>query len=200
MCDSCLCGRPEDDHDDPRSITRSQLQDAADHAGTDVPGVVANMMRSIAGGSATKAAYAGCQVIKSDSERRYTLGLSYPSNRPDVGKAADGYRDFAGTQAVEEAAWAFMRKGAGVGLAHRDGTDGHGVVVESYIYRGPDWHIKAADGSEQLIKAGDWLLGVQWDPPTWDAIKAGIYNGFSPQGGASRRQPSAEALANLRSA
>ncbi len=199
MCDSCLCGRPEDDHDDPRSITRSQLQDAADHAGTDVPGVVANMMRSIAGGSATKAAYAGCQVIKSDSERRYTLGLAYPSNRPDVGKAADGYRDFAGPDAVENAAWSFMRKGARVGLYHKDGTDGAGTVVESYIWRADPWVVKAADGSQQVIHPGDWLVGVVWTPDTWSLIKSGRIGGFSMQGGARREQPSAAALAGLRS-
>jgi hypothetical protein len=137
-------------------------------------------------------------VVKSVAERQYTLGLAYPANRADVGKAQDGFRDFVGTDALEEAAWSFLHKSGQVGIQHQDGTAGHGIVAESYIYRGPDWHI-TADGSEHVIKAGDWLLGVVWDDPTWQAIKAGELNGFSPQGKARRRVPSAEALANLRS-
>ncbi len=205
MCWSCSCLRPSDDHGDSRAITTLTLKGAADHAGTDVPTVVGSIARTLAlyrgrsAGPVTKADFAGCQVIKSVPERRYTLGLAYPANRADVGKAQDGFRDFVGTDALEEAAWSFLRKGGKVGLQHRDGTEGHGEVAESYIYRGPDWHIKASDGSEQVIKAGDWLLSVVWDTPTWELIKAGGLNGFSPQGKARRRAPSAESLANLRS-
>ena len=203
MCWSCACGRPTDDHGDSRAITTLTLKGAAAHADTDVPGVISNMVRTLAlhrgrTKSVAKADFAGCQVIKSDSERRYTLGLAYPANRADVGKAQDGFRDFVGHDALEEAACSFLRKGGKVGIQHEDGTEGHGEVTESYIYRGPDWHIKASDGSEQVIKAGDWLLSAVWDEPTWQAIKAGELNGFSPQGKARRRQPSAEALAALR--
>jgi hypothetical protein len=49
-----------------------------------------------------------------------------------------------------------------------------------------------------LIKAGDWLGGFIWAEPTWKAIKAGKLNGMSVEGGAGRRKPSREALANLR--
>lgn len=136
-----------------------------------------------------------CQVVKQVAEKRYTLGLAYPANRPDVGTASDGFRDFMTPEALEESAWNYLRAGKSVGLQHTDGTIGHGTVVESYIYRGPDWWL-----GETVIKSGDWLLGVVWDPPTWAAIKAGRLNGFSPQGYATRRKPTVDQLANLREA
>ena len=207
MCVSCGCGVPDSDHGDNRHITLGDLRCAADAASLTVPQVVGNISASMAHWRGrrrvAKAADGGedlaaLQVLKARSEQRYTLGLAYPANRPDVGVAADGFRDFVGSEPLELAAWEFMNKRS-VGLHHQGGTEGHGTVVESYIYRGPDWHIKAIDGSEQLIQGGDWLLGVVWDEPTWEAIKADEFNGFSLQGRARRRQPSAEALANLRS-
>lgn len=200
MCWSCNCLRPSDDHGDSRAITTLTLKGAADHAGTDVPTVVGSIARTLAlyrgrsAGPMTKADFAGCQVIKSVPERRYTLGLAYPANRADVGKAQDGFRDFVGTDALEEAAWSFLRKGGKVGLQHQDGTEGAGVVVESYIWPGDPW----PQPNGYVVQKGDWLLGVQWQPRAWEAIKAGELNGFSPQGKARRRQPSAEALASLR--
>lgn len=138
-------------------------------------------------------------VLKTEDERRYTLTVAYPANKADASVAADGYRDFAGPQAVEDACWAYTTKSRQVGLWHEDGTDGAGDVVESYIYRGPDWTVEAADGSEQVIKAGDWLLGIRWSEQTWPLVKQGLIGGVSMQGTASRRQPSAEAIEQLRS-
>lgn len=135
-----------------------------------------------------------CNVVKASEERRYTLGLAYPAMRPDVGKAADGYRDFVSARTLEDAAWSYLRKGAGVGLHHAHGTDGHGTVVESYLYRGPDWPV-----GNTVIKASDWLIGVVWDADTWPLIKSGRLNGFSPQGQARRATPTPEVLAQLRS-
>lgn len=140
----------------------------------------------------------GISLIKSQEEQRYTLGVAYAANMPDVGKAADGYRDFAGPEALEKAAWSYMQKGGNVGLHHQSGTDGQGTVVESYIYRGEPWVVKAADGSDQTIMPGDWLVGVVWSEEAWPLIKAGIVNGFSPQGSARRDVPSAESIAKFR--
>ncbi len=204
-CWDCGCFEPTNSHGDSRHITTETLRSAAAANETDVPTVVANITHTLAlhrgrqRASKELDADVACQVLKSSEERRYTLGLAYPANRADVGKAQDGFRDFVGKDALEEAAWSFLHKSGQVGVQHLDGTEGHGVVVESYIWRGGDWAVTASDGSEQTIKAGDWLLGVVWDEPTWDAIKAGELNGFSPQGRARRRVPSAEALANLRS-
>lgn len=138
-------------------------------------------------------------VVKSTEEQRYTLTVAYPANKPDVAIAQDGHRDFASAEAVEKAAWSYLRQSPRIGLWHQDGTDGAGTVCESYIYRGPDWRVTAADGSEQIIKSGDWLMGIIWDDASWPLVKQGLIGGVSPQGRAKRRTPSREALANLRS-
>jgi hypothetical protein len=36
-----------------------------------------------------------------------------------------------------------------------------GIVVESYLYEGPVWTTKSADG-EITVTPGDWLIGVVW--------------------------------------
>ncbi len=140
------------------------------------------------------------QVLKAVDERRFTLGLGYPAMRPDVGKAADGYRDFVSAEVLEKTAWEWMRKHRNVGLDHQEGTDYAGEVVESYLYRGPDWTVTSpVDGSTQVIKAGDWLVGVVWSERAWSLVKQGLVNGYSPQGGARRTTPSPERLTELRS-
>lgn len=138
------------------------------------------------------------RVFKAAPERRYTLALAYPALRPDRGVASDGFRDFATPEAVEDAAWAYLRKGAAVGLWHARGTENSGTCVESYVYRGPDWQIDSPDGSQQVIKAGDWLVGVVWTPQAWDLIKSGRITGVSMQGTATRRKPDPATLAQLR--
>ena len=138
-------------------------------------------------------------VVKSQDEQRYTLTVAYPANKPDVAVAQDGFRDFASTHAVEKAAWNYLRKSPNVGLWHQNGTDGSGEVCESYIKRGPDWTVSATDGSEQVIKAGDWLMGIIWSEDSWPLVKQGLIGGVSPQGRARRRVPDAAAVASLRS-
>jgi len=138
-------------------------------------------------------------LVKTEAEKKFTLHVAYPADKPDAAVAADGFRDFASKAAVEDAAWTYLTKSPEVGLWHANGTDGAGRVVESYVYRGPDWTVKAADDTEHTIKAGDWLLGIQWGDQAWEDIKAGRIGGVSMQGRAERRTPSAEAVANLRS-
>lgn len=208
MCWSCGCSSPGDDHGDGRNLTTVDLRNAAEASGISVPEVVGNIARTLhlyrGRQKAAQVAKEGeqgwvaVQVLKASEERRFTLGLAYPADRPDVSVASDGHRDFAGADVLEAAAWSYLTKSGSVGLHHLDGTEGHGRVVESYIFRGPDWHVTAVDGSEQVIKAGDWLMGTVWDEPTWAAVKRRELNGLSPQGRAQRRKPSAEALAKLR--
>ena len=138
-------------------------------------------------------------VVKSQEEQRYTLTVAYPANKPDVGVAQDGFRDFASAAAVEKAAWNYLRKSPHIGLWHKEGTSGSGEVCESYIYRGPDWTVKAADDSEQVIKSGDWLMGIIWSEDSWPLVKQGLIGGVSPQGRAKRRVPDAAAVSQLRS-
>jgi Putative phage serine protease XkdF len=205
MCLSCGCGcnDPDNDHDGaPGAITMAVLKQAADAAGTDIPGVVANIVRTLAGGKTAAKALttdmAAVNVFKAQDEQRYTLGVAYPAMKADVAVAADGHIDFVSPEVLEKTAWAWMTEHRNIGLFHKAGTEGHATVVESYIYRGPDWHNEIA-GETHVIKAGDWMLGTVWDEYGWQLVKAGLVNGWSPQGGARRINPSADRLAQLRS-
>lgn len=203
-CDPALLLTPEH----PASITTSTLEDAAKAAGTDIPGVVANLVRSLAiwtagqpvAKTSTGVSYAAVEVIKTSAPQRYSLGLAYPAMKADVAVAQDGHRDFVSETALEKTAWEWMAKHREIGLFHQGGTEGHCTVVESYIYRGPDWTITSpVDGSEVVIKAGDWMLGGVWDEYGWDLVEKRKVNGWSPEGGARRSVPSAARLMELRS-
>lgn len=142
------------------------------------------------------------EVVKSVPEQQFTLCVGYPARKPDIGVAQDGFRDWSSEESVEKAAWNYLRKSPKVGLHHMpgDSTEGAAEVVESYIYRQDEpWIIKAADGTEQKICKGDWLIGLVWSDAGWAAIKSGEINGVSPQGRARRRPSSAADLATLRS-
>lgn len=135
-------------------------------------------------------------LIKENAEIRYTLCVAYPVDQADVAKARDGFRDFAGPEALQKAAWSFMDNGAEVGLHHADGTDGAGRTVESYILP-CDWVVKAVDGEEYTIKAGSWMQGTIWTEDAWALIKSGEVTGTSLQGGAIRRNPSPADVARV---
>lgn len=139
------------------------------------------------------------RVVKA-TERQYTLGLAYPAMKADVARAADGRRDFVSPEVLENTAWTWLTKYRDVNLFHKDQTSGHFTPTESYIWRGPDWTVPSpVDGKPYAIKAGDWLLGGLWDDTGWAFVKAGLVNGWSPEGTARRSLPSAERLAMLRS-
>ncbi len=141
---------------------------------------------------------AACRVVKAKNERRYTLGVAYPAMKADVGRAADGHRDFVSPEVLETTAWEWMQKHRDINLFHKDRTSGHGTVVESYIYRGPDWTIASpVDGKPYVVKAGTWMLGSVWDEYGWSLVKAGLVNGWSPEGGARRSTPTPERLAQV---
>lgn len=142
------------------------------------------------------------EVVKSIPAQRFTLCVGYPSRKPDTGRAADGFRDWSSEESVEKAAWSYLRSSPKVGLHHSPGNDTEGAaeVVESYIYRQDDpWIIKAADGTEQKICKGDWLIGLVWSESAWNSILSGEITGVSAQGKAKRRQSTAADLATLRS-
>lgn len=120
-------------------------------------------------------------------EQQYVLGVAYQAGPdPRIAKGADGYRDYFTPEELEKAAWSFLKGGAQVGLFHAANTLGHATVVESYIYRGPDWDF----GDGTVVKAGDWLIGAICDDLAWSLVKSGKVTGFSPQGAAKRRRPS----------
>ena len=117
------------------------------------------------------------KVVKIDSERRYTLAVAYPAAERDA------HGDYMTDETLEETAWNYLRKHRKVGLMHKEGTEGAGEVVESYIYRGPPWKL---DGEE--VKPGDWLIGVIWSPKVWERIKKGEFTGLSIQGWGRKRR------------
>lgn len=120
------------------------------------------------------------------ADERYVLGIAYKAGKdPLIKKGLDGFRDFFTPHELELASRTFM-KSLDSGVMHVDGTLGHAEIVESYIYRGPDWLMKAANGTEVLVKAGDWLVGAVLDEQAWEAAKSGRLNGWSPQGGGTR--------------
>lgn len=221
MCLACKSSvDATDDHGDYRSFTWGMLSAAANAAGVTPPQALANAVMTLAYGGepaddddgtvtagelsdaldadevVAKGAV-GCDVVKMVEERRYTLGVACAALRPDVAKGMDGFRDVATPEQVEKMAWAFAARNRRVGLYHSRRSDAD--VVESYIYRGPDWAITAADGTTRVVKAGDWLLGMIWPPEDWAAIKAGRVNGLSRQGRGKRRRLSPDVLASLRS-
>jgi len=115
-------------------------------------------------------------VMKAAEEQHYTLGIAYPANK------VDAHGEFTTPEELEKTAWTWLAKHRKIGIQHQDGTEGHGIPVESYIYRGPDWEVNG-----QVVKAGDWLLGVVWDDAAWQLIKRGVLTGYSIQGDAFRK-------------
>jgi hypothetical protein len=138
------------------------------------------------------------RLIKSEPTRRYTLAVAYPADKPDVAKARDGYRDFVGKEVLQDAAWAYLKDHRVVGAWHAKDGEGAGEVVESYVWPdgAPDWQ---PEGSEYVVKSGDWLMGVVWEPDAWAEIEAGRMRGLSPQGKAQRRPASRARTGSLRS-
>ena len=140
-----------------------------------------------------------CAVIKSNEEQRYVLMVAYPCMKADVSTAQDGHRDYGPAPVIELACFNFMRKGCKLGMFHEPGHN-PGEVVENYIYRGPTWVEKSADGTtEQVVEPGDWLCGMILTPEAWQLYKQGVIGGASPQGRARRRTPDPDTLAHLRS-
>jgi hypothetical protein len=126
-------------------------------------------------------------VCKAAEPQRYVLGIAYQAGRDArIAKGQDGARDFFTAAELEKAAWEFLANGPRVGAFHLDGTDEDGLatVVESYIYRGPDWDL----GDGIVAKPGDWLLGAILSPKAWDMHQRGLVTGWSPQGVARRRK------------
>ena len=121
-----------------------------------------------------------------DEPQRYVLSIAYKAGKdPRITKGADGGRDFLSAESLELAAWNYIAKGSPqVGIGHIDGTTGAATVVESYIYRGPDWDL----GDGIVVTKGDWLIGMVLEPKSWELAQAGRLSGLSPQGTARRRR------------
>ena len=140
------------------------------------------------------------RVVKEREEDRFLLMVGYSPNRMPH-RGADGYLDLASPRVVEKACWNFMTNGAGAGLMHKAGGEDAFRVVENYVYRNPvPWILKAADGSEQVIEEGDWVIGVVCSKQVYEDYKAGKYGSGSIQGRAQRAPASSETIAQVRRA
>lgn len=123
-------------------------------------------------------------------EQRYVLGIAYQAGPdPKIKKGLDGRRDWFSEVELEKAAFGFLANGPVAGLFHADGTAGAAQIVESYIYRGPNWPVTGPDGAVTVVKAGDWLVGAILSPEAWDLYKRGKITGWSPQGTARLKTP-----------
>jgi Putative phage serine protease XkdF len=120
-----------------------------------------------------------------DGPQRYVLAIAYKAGKdPRIKKGADGGRDWFSAESLELAAWSYLAKGSPqVGIGHIDGTTGAATVVESYVWRGPDWDL----GDGIVVTKGDWLIGMILDERSWDLAQQGKLTGLSPQGTAKRR-------------
>jgi hypothetical protein len=125
------------------------------------------------------------------TEQRYLLTVFHQAGPdPKIQKGLDGGRDYFTAEELEKACWSMLQSGVPeVGFFHGD-IVGHAQVVESYIYRGPDWTMTADDGSQVIVKAGDWLGGLLCDEIAWELKKSGRVGGVSIQGKAKRRKRS----------
>lgn len=124
-------------------------------------------------------------------EQRIVLGVAYQAGPdPRIRKGADGSRDYFTAEELEKAAATFLKDGGRqIGIEHMDGTIGHAEVMESYIYEWDNPPVLNGVTYDE-VHQGDWLIKVQLDEPTWNLVKAGKLNGFSPQGTATRRRRS----------
>lgn len=105
------------------------------------------------------------RVIDADARKRFTLGVVMVPDEPanDV---------VASAEVIEQACWEYQCNSRGVGVMHRDGSEGSGICVENYISRCPTWRV-----GDQEITPGSWVLGAIWDEETWERITQGDLQG-----------------------
>jgi hypothetical protein len=114
--------------------------------------------------------YTQSKLVKSDSEKRYTLDVVYEPFKKDT----DDH--WAGPEAIEEACWAFQ-KNLKLGEMHLNKNfEEIGEVVENYIAP-----VDMIVG-EEIVKKGSWLIGCIWKPEIFEKIKKGEYTGVSLEG------------------
>jgi hypothetical protein len=116
-----------------------------------------------------------------ENPKRFILGVAYQAD------SVDGHHEYMAAEELERIAWDYVRKHRRMGWFHADGTEGHLDLCESYIYRGPDWVTTDIAGAEQVIKAGDWVLGGIADEVGFEQILREAADGWSMDGVAKRR-------------
>jgi hypothetical protein len=119
-------------------------------------------------------------------EQHYILAVFHQAGPdPRIAKGVDGSRDYFTKEELQKACWSLMQSGRPeCGLFHLDGTQGRGQIVESFLWPegAPDWTLTAHDGSQQVIKSGDWLGKILPDAFSWELVEKGLVGGVSIQG------------------
>ena len=194
MCVTCGCGAVHDDHGNDANITIEDFGAAGAAVGIPIETVFANVAAAMPGMAAPQPDDDD-DVDDDDSEdivlkalalaespQRFVLGVAYPADK------LDGHGEFMTRKELELTAWDYARNHRRVGFFHANGTEGHADVVESYVYRGPDWATADIDGGEQVIKAGDWVLGAILDEPGFALVTSRKADGWSVDGVAKKRR------------
>ena len=106
--------------------------------------------------------------------RRITLGVVLEPDSTDL------QGDVMKAEDVELSAHAWMEQSQTAGRAHAEVVKG-AKVVESYI--APcDFVVKCADGTEETVLKGSWVLGMRWPEKVWKQIEDGTLTGYSVGG------------------
>ncbi len=129
-------------------------------------------------------------MAKDTEPDRFVLMVAYQPAAPGAKlplRGQDTFLDVADARTIEKACWRFMERGAKAGLFHA--TDGKNEnkeppmrVVENYCWRGDPWTMTAADGTQQTITRGTWLVGAILRPDIYEKVKKGEISGASIQG------------------
>jgi len=115
--------------------------------------------------------------------RRISLGVVLEPDTTDL------QGDVMKAEDIELSAHAWMEHSQLGGEQHADIVKG-ARVVESYI--APcDFVVKCADGTEEAVLKGSWVLGMRWPEKVWKRIESGELTGYSV-GGRGVRIPIAE--------
>ena len=191
MCLSCGCvatgGSPTDDHGDDDNLVLGDLTDAANAQGITLAQAAQNIVDSLAATQAPEPvedAVMKALAVPGAYPNRFVLGVAYPAAR------VDGHREWASADSLEQAAWSFARKHRRIGFFHAEGPgiETHADLVESYVWRGPDWETTDISGATQVVKTGDWMLGAILDEPGFGLVLNKKADGWSLDGGARRRR------------
>jgi hypothetical protein len=197
VCLTCGCRHQgDDDHGDDDNITWDDLEDAADAADIDPETAAINLL-SATEHEVDKSEYSG-SVLKADAKNHVLLMVAYSCNKMPH-RGADGYRDIVSAETLQKACWRFMENGCPVNVGHQGGYAGATHIVENYTWPSPTpWVIKGANGSEQVVRQGDWLVAFKLDDADWEAYEKGLIGAASPEGDCRRIAPRPETLAAMR--
>lgn len=147
---------------------------------------VALALANIVAEARDRRTFSPVRILKSDPERRYTVGVALPARYVDL------QGDWAEADDLLDASIAFVRRTSNdrtVFIDHGRTPAGEWTQVMSLPF---DCEANLASPGEKArvvkLRKGTVLLGVVWSPETWrDHVKTGRLRGLSVGGRATRR-------------